>query len=74
MASAALLLGLFVIVAMQIMIFFIALSQSPSKALMCLVFPFYVYFYAGKDPKAKPYLNAWYVGAALLLIGTIAMN
>jgi RsiW-degrading membrane proteinase PrsW (M82 family) len=64
--------GLALMVAMQIVIFCVALKNSLPHALLCLIVPFYVYVYAKKDSQAKPFLLAWYLGIALLVAGVIA--
>ena len=74
MSSALILIGLFIIVATQIAIFFIAVKNAPSKAVLCLLIPFFVYVYARNEARAKPFLLAWYGGVALLVIGGIAAS
>jgi hypothetical protein len=59
-------------IAMQIVIFCIAMKNSMASAVLCLFIPFYVYVYARKDPQAKPFLWGWYGGIALLVAGVIA--
>lgn len=67
-----LLSGLALMIAMQVVIFFVAMKNSMGSAILCLFIPFYVYVYARKDPQAKPFLWGWYVGIALLVAGVIA--
>ncbi|MEN1835038.1 hypothetical protein AAIM60_19345 [Pseudomonas lijiangensis] len=67
-----LLSGLGLMVLMQIVIFCVAIKNSLPQALLCLVIPFYVYVYAKKDPQAKVFLWAWYLGVLLLIAGVIA--
>ncbi|MBI6856168.1 hypothetical protein YA0002_25750 [Pseudomonas cichorii] len=72
MAMYLLLSGLGLMVFMQIVIFCVAIKNSLPQALLCLVIPFYVYVYAKKDPQAKVFLWAWYLGVLLLITGVIA--
>lgn len=72
MAIYLLLSGLGLMVAMQVVIFIVALKNSLPHALLCLVIPLYVYVYAKKDPQARPFLWAWYTGVALLVAGVLA--
>lgn len=72
MAMYLLLSGLGLMVAMQVVIFCVAIKSSLPQALLCLVIPFYVYVYAKKDPQAKVFLWAWYLGVLLLITGVIA--
>lgn len=74
MSSAFIMTGLFLIVAMQIAIFSIAVKNSPGKAALCLVIPLFVYVYARNEPRAKPFLWAWYGGITLLVIGGVAAS
>lgn len=74
MTSFLLLTGLFLMMAMQIVIFVIALAKAPFKAFLCLLIPLYVYVYARREPKAKPFLLAWYAGVGLLALGVITAS
>jgi len=74
MSSALILTGLFLIIAMQIAIFLVAIKKAPGKAALCLLIPFFVYVYAKNEPRAKPFLWAWYGGVALLVIGVVAAS
>ncbi|MCQ2996129.1 hypothetical protein NLO95_18670 [Pseudomonas syringae] len=72
MVMFLLLSGLALMIAMQIVIFCIAMKNSMGSAFLCLFIPFYVYVYARKDRQAKPFLWGWYGGMALLVAGVIA--
>ncbi|AZC88399.1 hypothetical protein C4K29_2096 [Pseudomonas chlororaphis subsp. piscium] len=74
MVMFLLLSGLGLMVAMQLVIFFVAFKNSPPQAFICLFIPFYVYVYAKKDVQAKPFLWLWYAGVALLIAGVIASS
>jgi hypothetical protein len=74
MVIPLILTGLFLMVAMQIAIFCIAIVRSPGSAVLCLIVPFFVYVYARKEPRAKPFLWAWYTGIVLLTAGVIASS
>lgn len=74
MPSALILGGFFLIITMQIAIFFVAVKNSPGKAALCLVIPLFVYVYAQKEPRAKPFLWAWYGGVFMLVAGGIAAS
>lgn len=74
MSTLLLLTGMSLLIAMQIAIFVVALSKYPTKAILCLFIPFYVYVFAQREPKAKPYLLAWYAGMVLLVVGVIAAS
>jgi hypothetical protein len=67
-----LLSGLGLMIAMQVVIFCVALKNAPPQALLCLVIPLYVYVYAKRDSQAKIFLWAWYLGVVLLAAGVIA--
>ncbi len=49
MVIPLILTGLFLMVAMQVAIFCVAITKSPGSALLCLVIPFFVYVYAKKN-------------------------
>lgn len=72
MVIPLILTGLLLMVAMQVAIFCVAITKSPGSALLCLVVPFFVYAYAKKEPRAKPFLWGWYIGIGLLVAGVIA--
>lgn len=67
-----LLSGLGLMVAMQLVIFCVAIKNSLPQAMLCLVIPFYVYVYAKKDSQAKVFLWGWYLGVVLLTAGVVA--
>ncbi|TBU99367.1 hypothetical protein DNJ95_00380 [Stutzerimonas kirkiae] len=74
MAILLILSGLFLMVAIQVAIFCIAIVKSPGNAVLCLIVPFFVYVYARKEPRARPFLWAWYTGIGLLTAGVIASS
>lgn len=74
MSSVLILVGLALMIGMQVAIFVVALAKDRHKAGLCLVIPFFVYVYARNEPKARPFLWAWYIGIALLAVGVIAAS
>ena len=64
--------GLGLVLAVQVIIFCVAVKNSLPKAMICLVIPGYVYVYAKKDPQAKVFLWGWYLGILLMVAGVVA--
>lgn len=72
MSTFLILLGFALLIGMQVAIFAVALAKAPQKAVLCLFIPFFVYVYARREPRARPFLWAWYIGIVLLVAGGVA--
>ena len=66
-----LMLGLFLVIASQIVIAFHALVVSPLQGLACLLVPLYVFIYARKHKTGIWFMRAWYAGIALWVVGGV---
>ncbi|AAQ60371.1 hypothetical protein CBW21_16650 [Chromobacterium violaceum] len=71
MSSVLCLIGIFSIFVIQILLFFSALAESKGKAVLCLVFPLYLFYFAKKNKEAGRLLVPLYLAVGLFAIGVV---